>query len=341
MSVFASILFIILGLFVAAAAFAFLFRIFNHHARMIREELDRMALRVNAHLQQTAELTQKTGEGTVRAISDLYTRLGGLEESSRKIFDLGKEIGKLQDVLCAPKARGGLGELILSDLLSQIIPQDHYQMQYTFRSGSRVDAIIFVGDYLVPIDAKFPLPNFERLQNADADDDRKRIRKEFARDIKKHIQDIAARYILPEEGTLDFALMYVPAENVYYEIITMLPEADETSLSNFALKHRVIPVSPNSFYAYLQIILMGLRGLRMDQAAREIAETMMKLRSDFERLISEFSTLGAHLNHAQGSFDRIQKNLDRFHGKFMSLDQAKLISPEDSEKPVELEKLPR
>src|SRR3989338_4280161 len=141
---------ILLGLsflLIAVAAFVFLAWLTHKNTQVLRNELDRITMRVNGHLQQTAELTQKTGEGTVRAIGDLYARLGGLEESSQKLFEMRKEIGKLQEVLCAPKTRGGLGELILADLLRQMIPKDHFQLQHSFRSGARVDAVIFVGDY--------------------------------------------------------------------------------------------------------------------------------------------------------------------------------------------------
>ena len=294
----------------------------------IRKELQEITTRVGVHLEQTARLSQQAGEGTIKAISDVYMRLGTLEEASNKIYELGREIGKLQDVLRAPKARGSFGEFLLADLLGQIIPRDHFQMQYTFRNGSRVDAVIYVGDHLVPIDAKFPLENFQRIVANDTLEEKKKARKDFIRDVKHHIDTIAERYIVPETGTFDFALMYVPAENVYYELVVPDDEIEDSSLNSYALEHHVIPVSPNSFYAYLQVILLGLRGLRIDQAAREIAESLTKMQSDFRRLAEDFGVLGTHLNHAKGTYDKVQRGVDQFQLKLSFIDQVKLSKTE-------------
>src|SRR3989338_369746 len=129
----------------------------------IHKELQEITSRVGVHLEQTARLSQQAGDGAVKAIGDVYKRLGSLEEASNKIYELGREIGKLQDVLRAQKTRGSFGEFLLADLLGQIIPRDHFQLQYSFQNGARVDAVIFVGDHLVPIDAKFPLENFQKI----------------------------------------------------------------------------------------------------------------------------------------------------------------------------------
>jgi len=302
----------------------------------IRRDLSEIASRVGSHLEQTARLAQQAGEGTVKAISDVYTRLGSLEESTHKIYEVGREIGKLQDVLRAPKARGGFGELMLSDLLGQMIPQGHFQLQYAFRSGSRVDAVIFVGNHLVPIDAKFPLENFQRLLVVQAAEEKKKVRREFVRDVKKHIDAIAERYISADEGTLDFAMMYVPAENVYYEVITSA-EGEGNTLSSYALAKRVVPVSPNSFYAYLQVILLGLRGLRIDQSAREIAESLTKMQSDFGKIAGDFEVLGSHLNHAKSTYEKVQQGVDRFQTKLSLVDRVKL--EENEKEPLRTEEL--
>ena len=322
------------------AVLAYLLRVFLKKTQdSIRRELAAVTERVGTHLEQTARLAQQSGEGAVKAISDVYTRLGNLEEQSRKIFEVGEEIGKLQDVLRAPKARGGFGELMLADVLGQIIPRDHFQLQYGFRNGTRVDAVIFVGTHLVPIDAKFPLENFQRILSARTSDEKKKARKEFTRDVKKHVDAISERYISPEEGTFDFALMYVPAENVYYEVIASDEDPEAFVLSSYSLEHHVIPVSPNSFYAYLQVILMGLKGLRMDQAAREIAESLTKMQSDFKRIGDDFGTLGKHLTNAKGTYEKVQRGIDQFQTKLALVDQIKL--PEETKQRSELSaKLP-
>ncbi len=311
-----------------AATFFILRLLLTKTTQSIHKELAEITVRVNTHLEQNARLAQQAGEGTVKAISDVYTRLGSLEESSHKIYEVGKEIGKLQDVLRAPKARGNFGELMLADILGQIIPRDHFQLQYAFRNGARVDAVIFVGSHLVPVDAKFPLDNFQRFISTQTPEEKKRVRKEFIRDVKKHIDAIAERYISPEEGTFDFALMYIPAENVYYEVVASDDDAETYTLSSYALERHVIPVSPNSFYAYLQVILLGLRGLRMDQAAREIAESLAKMQSDFKRIVEDFDTLGVHLKNAKGMHEKMQRGVDQFQTKLTQVDQVKALPNE-------------
>lgn len=319
-------------LILAGAALLGLWIFLNKTSQAIRKELSEVTNRVGIHLDQTARLAQQASEGAFKTMSDVYRKLGSLEESSHRIYEVGREIGKLQEVLRAPKARGNFGELMLADLLGQVIPRDHFQLQFSFRNGSRVDAVICVGDHLVPIDAKFPLENFQRLVATSGSEDKKKARKEFTRDVKRHIDMISERYISPEEGTFDFALMYVPAESVYYEVIAPDDEVDPSSLTSYALERRVIPVSPNSFYAYLQVILLGLRGLRMDQAARDIAESLAKMQSDFKRIIDDFGVLGTHLNHAKGAYEKVQHGVDQFQVKLSVVDQIKL--PANAEGPL-------
>ncbi len=307
----------------------------NHYVsktvHTLKEEMGLITNKVGIHLEQTARLSQQAGEGTIKAIGDVYRRLGTLEEASNKIFEVGQEIGKLQDVLRAPKARGNFGELMLADLLGQVIPRDRFQLQYSFRNGARVDAVIFVGNYIVPIDSKFPLENFQRLLIAQSPEEKKKTKREFNRDVKRHIDVISERYIVQDEGTFDFALMYIPAENVHYEVIASEENIEQQSLSAYALEHRVIPVSPNSFYAYLQVILLGLRGLRLDHAAREISETLSKMQNDFKRISEDYSLLGTHLNHARGTYDKLQKGVDQFQLKLGLVDQIKYVEKTEKE----------
>jgi DNA recombination protein RmuC len=155
-------------------------------------------------------------------------------------------------------------------------------------------------------------------------------RKQFLRDVKKHIDAIASKYILPDEGTYDFALMYVPAENVYYETIIREETAgDDRQVLSYALEKRVIPVSPNSFYAYLQVILLGLRGMKVEERAHEILNTLNRLRGDFEKLQENFRVLGKHLTNAQGSYADTEKTLTKFEAKLSQI-----------ESPAEVKSLP-
>jgi DNA recombination protein RmuC len=270
----------------------------------------------------TQQMSQTTGQigqrldHAARVVGEVRQNLGELSKSAERIFEVGKDISSLQEILRAPKLRGTLGELFLGDLLSQILPPNHFTLQYSFRGGEVVDAVIHLGQGLVPIDSKFPLENFRRMIESQGDEEKKANRRKFATDLKRHIDLIATKYILPDEGTFDFALMYIPAENVYYE--TMIRDetlGDEKSLANYALCRRVIPVSPSSFYAYLQAIVLGLKGLRIEKSAREIIQHLGRLQGDFARFREDFEVLGKHLNNTRSRYDEASKRLDRFGEK--------------------------
>lgn len=296
------------------------------------ERLDRGLGRLSESLQ--SELLQVsrqmneqlTGNSSVikdytRLMGEFQHRLGQLQESTQSMIHIGRNISSLQDILKAPKLRGILGELFLEELLKQILPQDRYVLQYGFRTGEKVDAVILLGQGIVPVDSKFPLENFKRLLEGASAEETKAARKQFLQDVKKHIDQIAQKYILPEEGTFDFALMYIPAENVYYETILKDEDGGEAqSLAQYALTRKVIPVSPNSFYAYLQAILLGLRGLRIEESAKEILNSLAQLGSDFKRFYEDFEKLGSHLNNSKSVYDKAQKRLDRFQSQLEGIE---------------------
>ncbi len=194
-----------------------------------------------------------------------------------------------------------------------------------------VDAVILIGANFVPVDSKFPLENFRRVVEAATESERIAARKQFLRDVKRHVDAIATKYILCDEGTYDFALMYVPAENVYYETIIKEDNAgDERQLFGYALGKRVIPVSPNSFYAYLQTILLGLRGMKVEERAHEILNTLARLRADFEKLQESFRVLGKHLTNAQGSYADTERTLTKFDAKLSQIEapaETKALPP--------------
>jgi DNA recombination protein RmuC len=251
-------------------------------------------------------------DNAVKVIREVSATMGELSKASQQIYDVGKDIASLQQILRAPKLRGVIGELFLGDLLHQVVP-NNYELQHRFRSNETVDAVINLGPKLVPIDAKFPLENFQRLMAA-SDTDRKTLRKRFISDVMKHVDTIAKKYILPDEGTYDFALMYIPAENVYYETI-IKEEPDEENLSTYAVAHRVIPVSPNSLYAYLQAIVFGLRGLQIEKRAQDIMSHLSRLQGDFARFREDFDTVGTHLTHAHSKYDEAVRRLSQLEGK--------------------------
>jgi DNA recombination protein RmuC len=294
--------------------------------RTVNEQLGQVVAAVNQRLHESTVLMQRTHEAlgtrldtTAQVVGAVQRSLGTLEESNRKIYDIGKDIASLQQILRAPKLRGGLGELLLEDLLAQILPAAHVMMQHTFRSGQKVDAVIKLGAGLVPIDSKFPLENFRRLLDAHTDEERVRVRRAFVGDVKRHIDAVAEKYILPDEGTFDFALMYIPAENVFYEIVVKDAHTADEDIAEYALARRVIPVSPGSIYAYLQAIVFGLRGLRIEERAREILDQLAGLRGDVDRFREEFRLVGRHLGNAASSFSAADKRLERLDARLTAL----------------------
>ena len=302
-------------------------QVLESSTQIIQQQLGQILGHVNERLRENAEILQRTHQSlgerldnAARVVGSVQKSLGGLEEANRKIYEVGKDIASLQEILRAPKLRGGLGEFFLEDLLGQILPPQHFSTQYSFRSGEKVDAVIKLGGSLVPVDSKFPLENFKRILEATADDDKTRAKRQFVGDVRKHIDAIAAKYIVPDEGTYDFALMYVPAENVYYETIIKDELPGEKNLSQYALSKRVIPVSPNCFYAYLQAIILGLKGMKIEERAKEIIQYLNRLQGDFSKFRDDFGLVGKHLGHAQSTYQNAEKRLDQFGQKLLCAD---------------------
>jgi len=273
-------------------------------------------------------------ESSRSSYAQISHALGGLAAAAQQMVDVGHKVSGLEELLRPPKLRGGMGETLLAELLAQILPEKAYRLQHRFNSGERVDAVICLGDALVPVDAKFPLESFRRLTAIKDEAEAARARKEFLRAVKNHIDQIAWKYILPDERTFDFALMYIPAENVYYE--TILKDDCDDGLFPFALEKRVIPVSPNSFYAYLQVIIHGLKGLQIEQRAREIMGYLDHLRVDEDRFRQEFDILGTHLSNAHKKYEDAQRRLDHFEDRLLSasdIGEPAALVPGGSQRP--------
>ena len=244
----------------------------------------------------------------------IHERLGEVGSATREMLARAKDLGRLEQALRPPKARGGFGELLLENLLRDRLPPSAYSVQHTFAGGERVDAVVRVGQ-LIPVDSKFPLDNYHRIVEADGDVERQRHEKEFARDVKQHIDAIAAKYIRPAEGTYDFAFMYVPVESVYYELAC----GKTGALLQYAHDKRVFPVSPTTFTAYLQVIVLGMRGMQIEQHAHEVMGYVADLQHDFDKFAEDFDLIGTHLGRAQSKFGDADKRLNKLATK---LEQA-------------------
>ena len=292
----------------------------------LREQVNTQLSNINKQLVTTTGQIGERLEGATQMIGNVHKGLGELGEASKQIFEIGKDIASLEDILKPPKLRGVLGEVFLKELLLQLVPTN-CEFQYHFKSGEIVDAIIRIGERIVPVDAKFPLDNFRKMFEVEDEKEKIQCRRAFITDIKKHIDSIASKYILPDEGTYDFALMYIPSENVYYETITKEKQTD-TSISDYATRKGVIPVSPNTIYAYLQVIIFGLKGLQVEKHAEAIMQHLARLQGDFSKFTGDFELVGKHLGSAAKKYEEAEKRLDRFSDK-LSLSES--IAPKKIE----------
>lgn len=283
-------------------------------------------------LGQSLEKNLRTGQENIssfltssqRTFGELKEQIGKLKSDSERMLELGADVRSLQHILKAPKLRGQMGEHSLASLLKQILPVDSFVLQYGFSSGRIVDALIKLPDFAVSVDAKFPLPSFEQMHAAEDETEKTKLRRQFQNDVCRHIDKIAAGYILPADGTMDFALMYIPAENVYYETIVKY-DNDRMDLLQYALEKKVIPVSPNLLYAYLMTIVMGLHGLQIEKEAAMIRKNLQKLTMGLSAFCGNWEVLGKHLRNAQGQYDDGQCKLNKF---MLQLEQ---IQQEDCE----------
>ncbi len=303
---------------------------------LIQQQLDSLRDQMSNNFTQNTGAINQRLDNAAKLYGDLRNQLGQLSQANLQIQNMMKDVTSLQDILRPPKLRGGMGEVLLEHLLREILPPEHYGLQHRFKSGTIVDAIIMFKEGKVSVDAKFPLENFRRMLEAKSDAERGAARKEFARDVKKHIDDIHDRYILPDEGTFPFALMYIPAENVYYESIIKGDEEtdDVKALYSYATSRQVMPVSPNSFYAYLLTLAQGFRGLKIEERAVEIMNHLGRLRQELDKFTEDFRKVGMHITNAQTRFGEAEKRLTRFEEKLISASDHPLELPTENAPPA-------
>jgi len=270
------------------------------------------------------QVMTQTG-ATQRSLHDLSRQLGMLSEQSIRVGELAKDIGSLQDLLRAPKPRGGFGELMLERLLQDCLPGNAYEMQFIYRDGSRVDAVVRCANRLVPIDAKFPNESYTQIAAATDDTDRGRRRRAFLQQVRRHI-DAVGRYVSPQDGTIDYAFMYLPSEAIYYEIMAREGVDGELDLGTYCQERHVIPASPNTLLAYLQVVALGIRGLAMQERTRELQQSIAQVRREFERFVGLHDQLGTHLDHAMKKFDETERALARASGAIEGLAQVPLAA---------------
>ncbi len=285
----------------------------------ISSQLNERLNQMNQSIQDANKVIGQNLGSATSAFGSVKEQLGKLEETNRQIIAISRDISSLQDLLRAPKFRGAMGETLLENLLSQVLPKENYQTQYRFKSADAVDAVIKLGERLVPVDAKFSLENFQKMQDAPDGQEKESLRRKFIQDVKNRINEVSSKYILPAENTYDFALMYIPAENVYYEVIV------KEDLFSYSMMKKVIPVSPNTFYAYLQVICMGLRGMKVEENAKMILKSLGGLSVETDKFKEEFSVLGNHLLNASAKYADAEKRLDKVSQRLADIQDTKQI----------------
>ena len=286
----------------------FILKMFKDDLRALRSSLDSTKDTINSSLSlNTKDISDRLLHAT-EVIGDLKKEAGAFSEVSRSMQ-------ALQDYLRSPKLRGNIGEMVLKDLISQMFPASSFVLQHTFKSGNIVDAIIKTDAGLLPIDSKFPMENFQKMMSTTGKVEQASLRKLFARDIRAHVTAISKKYILPQENTLDFALMYIPSESVFYEV------ASDPGLMEFSRIARVYPVSPNTLYAALQTILLSFEGKKIEQKAKEVFKIMRAVQKDFSKTSDSMTTLGGHLTNAYNKFSDVQSQFNSIGQKLSSTRQ--------------------
>ncbi len=283
-------------------------RRFEDLRRGMETRVEGVEKRLAAGQQSVADHLGKSGS----LMEELGEKLGRLHEASQKIEKLAGDVTRLEDLLKPPKLRGTLGEMFLEQALGQVLPADCWASQHPLGDGVIVDAAVFVQDRVVPIDSKFPLENFRRAREAEDEGERRRARSQFCRDVRKHVDAIAEKYIRPAGGTFDFAFMYVPAEAVYAEIVS---DCEDGALADYAASRRVIPVSPRLLFAYLSTVALGLKGLELQENAREVHQNLADLARLVDRVAEPLGKLGGHLGNASKQFEETSRAFDRFSAR--------------------------
>jgi len=285
-------------------------------------------LRTNQSLlQRSNKNVTDTLQSNTRAIAERLDRaaevISSLQKEAGQFSEIGRSMRDLQEFLKSPKLRGNIGEEVLRDLIAQMFPKNAFYLQYSFKSGEKVDALLKTNAGLLPIDSKFPLESFQRMVRATSKAEKESARRRFVADVKKHIKTIAKKYILPEEGTMDFALMYIPSEPVFYQI------ANIPDLTEFARSNRVYPVSPTTLYAHLQTILLSFEGKKIEAHTQEVFRMLRAMRKDYEKTEASLSVLGRHFQNAYNQLNKVVSGFTLLGQKISSTQSLRSLKEQE------------
>ncbi len=303
----------------------------------LRQTLQNFGTQVDSKMGDSTKMFQQQFAQSAKIITDVTERLTKLDETNKQVMGVADQLQGLEDVLKNPKHRGVLGEYFLENVLKNVLPPKNYQMQYAFKNGDIVDAVVFVKDKIIPIDSKFSLENYNRILNEREPERKEELEKQFKMDLKNRI-DETAKYIRPNEDTMDFAFMFIPAEGIYYDLLINQVGAIKVNtrdLIEYAFKDKhVIIVSPTSFFAYLQTVMQGLRALQIEESAKEIrkyVEMLQKHLLSYEEYMKKLgnnlgTTVGMY-NKAYKEFGKIDKDVVKITGKTSDIEPMQIEGP--------------
>ncbi len=278
---------------------------------------DKGMIMLNQNLSSMNEKIDKTTEAINERLTNAAKVIGAVQKELGTVQERFKGFEEFNELL-HPKMRGNIGEQILADMLGQAFPAEQYALQYKFKGGETVDAIVKTQAGIIPVDSKFPLENFKQLTRAQTEEERKVATREFVKAVKKHVDDIGRKYLLPEEGTVNFAVMYVPSENVYYQMLT----DDENRILDYAKSKNVLVTSPHGFFSLLRVILMSLERNKLQEQAQKIWDILKGVQQESLRFGETIGVLSRHVTNAKNAMDSVHSGYDKLNGK---LEQVKLL----------------
>ncbi len=262
---------------------------------------------VNVRLKEQRESVEKSTMNVYNQVRGFTSGITSLAEKVNQVQDSVKNVSSFQEMFRAPKLRGIWGEMALDASLSQYFSRDSYKLQHYFKSGEAVDAVLKLpNELLLPIDSKFNWENFEKMINAEGENEKQTHQKVFFNDVKKKIDEISSKYVLPSEDTVDMALMYIPAETVYYELISNTKMID---VPNYARKKKIVLTSPNTFMSHVSAIQHWIKDIQLSKQTKEIMKKLDRVIIDSTKLDEDFNKLGKHMKDAQSAFDNSEKRL--------------------------------
>lgn len=295
--------------------------------KTMQGSIDNTTKTLNQALSSTSknlsDTLQKGNQDLNQRLDNAARLMSQIQKDAGRFAELSLSMKNLQDYLRSPKLRGNIGEEVLKDLISQMFPKNSFFLQHSFKSGDKVDAAIRTDAGLLPIDAKFPAENFQKMLAAENEAEKESARREFIKDVKKHITDISKKYILPEEGTMDFALMYIPSEPIYYEAVNII------ELTEYARQNRVYPVSPNTLYANLQVILLSFQGKEIEKRTRQVFVMMRAIQKDYSKISDDLSVLNRHVTNSYNQMANVNSGFALMGQKLSSTEALGEVEKEE------------